>query len=152
MRRDKKGQAAMEFLMTYGWAILAAIIVVGVLWYMIGNPANLAGDKFVMSGTDGFVANAMSMSASVNEIVLEIRNGQASTVNITGITLSSAGTTFCSYNINTGIPAGQLQAFTITGCSMTVGDRVNQDVVFSYTTPGSTVTQAATGTVSGRAQ
>jgi uncharacterized protein (UPF0333 family) len=26
-----KGQAAMEFLMTYGWAILAAIIVIGVL-------------------------------------------------------------------------------------------------------------------------
>ena len=28
---NKKGQAAMEFLMTYGWAILAAIIVIGVL-------------------------------------------------------------------------------------------------------------------------
>jgi len=28
-----KGQAAMEFLMTYGWAILAAIIVIGILGY-----------------------------------------------------------------------------------------------------------------------
>lgn len=28
---NKQGQAAMEFLMTYGWAILAAIIVIGVL-------------------------------------------------------------------------------------------------------------------------
>lgn len=27
----RKGQAAMEFLMTYGWAILAAVIVIGVL-------------------------------------------------------------------------------------------------------------------------
>ena len=27
----KKGQAAMEFLMTYGWAILAAIIVIAVI-------------------------------------------------------------------------------------------------------------------------
>ena len=27
----KRGQAAMEFLMTYGWAILVAIIVIGVL-------------------------------------------------------------------------------------------------------------------------
>ena len=34
-KSDKKGQAAMEFLMTYGWAILAAVIVVGVLWYLI---------------------------------------------------------------------------------------------------------------------
>ena len=29
----KKGQAAMEFLMTYGWAILAALIAIGVLVY-----------------------------------------------------------------------------------------------------------------------
>ena len=28
-----KGQAAMEFLMTYGWAILAGIIAIGVLAY-----------------------------------------------------------------------------------------------------------------------
>jgi hypothetical protein len=27
----RRGQAAMEFLMTYGWAIIAAIIVIGVL-------------------------------------------------------------------------------------------------------------------------
>lgn len=31
---DKKGQAAMEFLMTYGWAILAAIVAIGVLAYL----------------------------------------------------------------------------------------------------------------------
>ncbi len=29
----KKGQAAMEYLMTYGWAILAVVIVGGVLYY-----------------------------------------------------------------------------------------------------------------------
>ena len=30
---NKRGQAAMEFLMTYGWAILAAITAIGVLAY-----------------------------------------------------------------------------------------------------------------------
>ncbi|MCK5449465.1 hypothetical protein KAI32_01220, partial [Candidatus Pacearchaeota archaeon] len=30
---NKKGQAALEFLMTYGWAILAAVIAIGVLAY-----------------------------------------------------------------------------------------------------------------------
>lgn len=29
----KRGQAAVEFLMTYGWAILAAVIAIGVLAY-----------------------------------------------------------------------------------------------------------------------
>lgn len=31
--KTKKGQAVMEFLMTYGWAILAAIISIAVLAY-----------------------------------------------------------------------------------------------------------------------
>ena len=31
--KNKKGQRAMEFLETYGWAILAAIIAIGVLAY-----------------------------------------------------------------------------------------------------------------------
>jgi len=29
-----KGQATMEYLMTYGWAILIIIVVIGVLWKM----------------------------------------------------------------------------------------------------------------------
>ncbi len=38
---NNKGQAAMEFLMTYGWAILAAIIAIGVLSYFgIFSPGN----------------------------------------------------------------------------------------------------------------
>ena len=31
MHNNKRGQAALEFLMTYGWAILSAIIVIGAL-------------------------------------------------------------------------------------------------------------------------
>lgn len=30
---DKKGQAAMEFLMTYGWAILVVLVAIGALAY-----------------------------------------------------------------------------------------------------------------------
>jgi hypothetical protein len=37
---NKKGQAAMEFLMTYGWAILAAIIAIGALaWFGVFRPS-----------------------------------------------------------------------------------------------------------------
>ena len=31
---NKKGQAALEYLMTYGWAILAVVVVLAVLWYL----------------------------------------------------------------------------------------------------------------------
>ena len=31
----KKGQTALDFLMTYGWAILVVLIAIGLLWYSI---------------------------------------------------------------------------------------------------------------------
>ena len=34
MRKKKKGQVAMEFLMTYGWAIIIILLAVAALWYL----------------------------------------------------------------------------------------------------------------------
>ena len=42
----KKSQAAMEFLMTYGWALLIVIIVIAALvFFGLLNPDNLLPDK-----------------------------------------------------------------------------------------------------------
>ena len=38
----KRGQAAMEFLLTYGWAILVVLVVIGALAYMgVLDPAKM---------------------------------------------------------------------------------------------------------------
>jgi len=34
MKNYKKSQAAMEFLMTYGWAILVVLVALGALAYL----------------------------------------------------------------------------------------------------------------------
>ena len=48
--KQRKGQAAMEFLMTYGWAILAAIIAIGALAaFGVFNMGNLGGGKAAIS-------------------------------------------------------------------------------------------------------
>jgi hypothetical protein len=45
-----KGQAAIEFLVTYGWAIMAAMIVIGALTYFgMINPASSLPDKCTFS-------------------------------------------------------------------------------------------------------
>lgn len=36
---DKRGQAALEYLMTYGWALIVIAIVVGVLVFIVSSPA-----------------------------------------------------------------------------------------------------------------
>ena len=42
----KRGQSALEYLVTYGWAILAIVIVAAVLWYFgIFNPSKWSSSK-----------------------------------------------------------------------------------------------------------
>ena len=142
----KRSQAAMEFLMTYGWAILAAVIVVGVLWYMIGNPANLAGSNFQISAP--LVSNALNVGTTQLEI--EIRNGAAESLDVSEINIVNCGILDLTA-LPTTVNAGSLQAFTVVcATALTSGDRFNGDVTISYTTSGSSVTQTATGSISGR--
>jgi len=147
MRTNKKGQAAMEFLMTYGWAILAAIIVVGVLWFLIGNPSNLAGDRFTVSAP--LVAEASSFNTT--GLNIEIRNGAGESINVTGIDVTSTDCTdlaLADLGGGTVVAQGALSTFTITCGGVASGDRLNTDVTFSYLSGDSTLAQQATGSVS----
>lgn len=50
---NKKGQAALEFLMTYGWAILVVLAAIGALAYFgVLNPSNFLPDQCL--GSTGF--------------------------------------------------------------------------------------------------
>ncbi len=50
MNTKRKGQAAIEFLVTYGWAIMAAMLVIGALSYFgMTNPATNLPDKCLFS-------------------------------------------------------------------------------------------------------
>jgi|SRR3989344_1595747 len=146
MIKYKKGQAAMEFLMTYGWAILAAIIVVGVLWYLIGNPTNLAGDRFTVSAP--LIAEASSMNTT-GFLFLEIRNGAGETINVTSIDVAS---TDCTDPTLAGggisITQGSLNTFTISCTAIGTGDRLSSDITFFYLSGDGTLNQQATGSVS----
>jgi len=51
---NKKGQAAIEFLVTYGWAIMAAMVVIGALTYFgMTNPSTSLPDKCIFSNAFG---------------------------------------------------------------------------------------------------
>jgi hypothetical protein len=52
MKSQRRGQAAIEFLVTYGWAIMAAMIVIGALTYFgITNPTTSLPDKCIFSNS-----------------------------------------------------------------------------------------------------
>ena len=82
----KKGQAAMEFLMTYGWAILVVLVVIGALAYFgVLSPSNLLPEKCTfpvsMSCTD--------FSVTGSNIQLILLNGAGRDMTVTRISAAS---------------------------------------------------------------
>jgi len=69
---DKRAQAAMEFLTTYGWALLVVLIIIAGLAYMgILNPDRYLPDRAELG--PGLYVNAMGVNES--DIVLFVQNG-----------------------------------------------------------------------------
>jgi len=141
MYKEKRGQAAMEFLMTYGWAILAAVIVVGVLWYMIGNPANLVGDRATLNAP----LTSEGLAIGVGTIGIEFRNGNAKSITVTDVAISGCTTNSTDFNV----AAGGIGIARVDGCTGTSGDRIDSSVVISYNTSVGGLAQSGSGTVGG---
>ena len=87
-----KGQGALEYLMTYGWALLV-IVVVGAALYALGvlNPATYAQSR--CTGFQYFQFESQQMTAA-NGYSLDVRNG-VQEVTVKGIkvgTMTSSAT------------------------------------------------------------
>jgi len=89
---NKKGQAAMEFLMTYGWAILAAIIAIAVLAYFgVFNPGRYTSEMCQVSAPFTCDDNSVTSATPANGVQLILRNGGDVDYNILSITVSNCG-------------------------------------------------------------
>ncbi len=143
----KKGQGAMEYLMTYGWAILVVMIVGVVLWQL--GIFNLGGT--VSRTLTGFGAVkpaewALTGAALGDSIILV--NGAGTTINVTGVVFDP---TSCGNVVTSSIVAiGDLYQIT-PACSGTVSATYRLKMTISYTQQIGTVTQSHTsvGTISG---
>ncbi|MEK6895223.1 MAG: hypothetical protein AABX48_01765 [Nanoarchaeota archaeon] len=144
-KHDKRAQAAMEFLMTYGWAILAAIIAIGVLAYFgVFTPGKYIPTATVLNPPFTGVG---AVASAANGISIEIKNGLGETVNITSVAVSGCGT-----NSATGsITAGSSSVRTIA-CSpaLAEGNTFKGDVTITYLKSGSSLQLTSTGTMTER--
>ncbi len=153
MRR--KGQAAMEFLMTYGWAILVVLAAIGALAYFgILSPSKFLPSSFTMTG--GISAGEYKVSAGMPAtLTFGIINniGDQITINETDVNTTNLGSAVDCQIANTtqiSLANGQKQVFTFS-CTNTaaanVGDKFKANVNVIYTKNGEDVTHTASGSI-----
>jgi hypothetical protein len=150
-----KGQTAIEYLMTYGWAILIILIVAGVLaYYGIFAPSGFLGPTARGFGQIA-VLSPWSLSASTGQLILTMENRVGGTINVTEVDALVAGdSTTYTYTPVGGISMVQSNrttaAITTTGWSATgktLGNTFSTQINIKYTYGGQTFT--STGTITG---
>jgi uncharacterized protein (UPF0333 family) len=143
-KMNRKGQAAMEFLMTYGWAILAAVIVIAVLAsFGVFSPSKYVPQTCIMSAPFGCVKN--QVSAVGQNLTFVLTNGGGEAVDVTSIVVTQCG----SYGNITGWLDGAKQTITIgcTGTPLVAKQKFTSDVVVNYQMAGGSLPMKSSGSI-----
>ncbi len=153
---ERRGQAALEFLMTYGWAILVVLIAIGALAYFgVLNPSRYLPNSCTIVA--GISCNDFKLSTSGAQLIM--RNGMGDdlknvSVIISGCTQSTeadGGFGAVDDVWTDGTILGGSDGITLTACGYTAGQRVKTDVAVKYnTTEG--VGHTRTGQLVGKAE
>ena len=136
---NKRGQAAMEFLVTYGWAFLVVLVMVGALAYFgVLNPQNLVSDRCI--APPGFSCEDYQVS-SANGVTVKIKNGLGYTMYImnglaNNYVTSPRGNNFaCNPTADTALDGQYINiACSVNAASLgvTAGEKVKLDLNFKY--------------------
>jgi len=89
---EKKGQAALEFLITYSWALIMIFVVISAIVYFgVLKPKDILPDRCLFSPEIECIA--YSLSSSDNTFKLKIKNNVGSMITVTTLDLSKDGST-----------------------------------------------------------
>ena len=122
---NRKAQSAMEYLMTYGWAVLVVVIVLAALFYLgvFDSKSDIKG------GVEGPFTYDLKVGQDGIQLSLRssniVKSGTINSIKINGQDCSPDKT-----NINGG--TNELITCTNSGLSIPSGSNANVEVYFSY--------------------
>jgi len=137
--KHKKSQAAMEFLMTYGWAILVVLAAIAALAYFgVLSPEKFLGDKCVLEPGLACISNKVEPT----QITLLIAQNKGKTIIVDSISVGG-----CSSTFNDTMISGTDKKFVIGGsCSNgDVKERFKGEIVVGYTEKEANISKTARG-------
>lgn len=141
MKRRVKGQASLEYLMTYGWAILIILVVGLVLWQMgfFNPPATGHG----CSGFSHIVP--LDTKLSGNKLTIIISNEAGTRLDVDRIT-ATIGSDSAFTILNREMRPGRTEEVNITfGSAFTTGDYYRANIVIEYENVVSGISHKSSG-------
>ena len=143
-----KAQAALEFLMTYGWMILVVLAAVAVLAYF----GVLSPDRFLPAKCQlpaGFACTDFKLESTQMTVV--IRNGVG--FDATGVSISVSGCTDATGSLSNGKQASFVMVSCLdpaTGLAYNPGSKYSGDFNLTYTNADTLLDHKIQGSITGR--
>ena len=140
---SNKSQAAMEFLMTYGWAILVVLAAIAALAYFgVLSPEKFLPQKCILEAGLACVNHKVEPT----QTTLILLNSFGRTITINSIAVGA-----CSTSFGTSMLDQDQKTFVLTGCSNGAQkESFKGDVVISYTDKNTNLTKTSYGNLNSK--
>ncbi len=146
----------MEYLVTYGWAILGIVIIAAVLFYFgIFSPQKWAPVQQQGGFASFSVVDHKIIAGVGGTMAMSIGNNRGRVVTLTQITTTTGG---CTWSGSTQLGVSTATTFTTSACTGTVASATAgspydfEDVKITFTDSQSSLSHAETGFLKGQYQ
>ena len=142
-KRMKKAQAAMEFLMTYGWTLLVVLMAGAALVYFdVLNPSKFLPDN---CNVQGFLCTDFQVTPT--KISLYLTNNIGDDIQVTEVSVqTSNGSWVSNDNLTTNLQIGKAETFSVD-INSTAEDRFKRALKIKYKTSTSGISHTSIGEI-----
>ena len=114
-----KGQSAIEYIVTYGWMVIALVSIVAILFYLnVFSPSHWVGANNEITGTTTFSFLDFTVAPS-GAVTLYMKSESPYRVNVTGMAIG--GTNLTGLNPSAPFLMSPGQSRNVTGTSLLSG-------------------------------
>ena len=140
--KKRKSQAAMEFLMTYGWAILVVLAAIAALAYFgVLSPEKFLPEKCILAPGLACVQHKIEPTSTT----LVISNGFGRTIEVTSLQVGSCG---CALATPILMQSGTENTFSLSGCENGLStDAFKGDITLTYEDVAYNITKTVHGNI-----
>ncbi|MDD5148550.1 MAG: hypothetical protein PHH08_03745 [Candidatus ainarchaeum sp.] len=141
--KKSRGQAALEYLMTYGWALVIIVTVASVLFFVLQQPASEV--RFSVDSRD-FLVRSSNVNPVTRDFIVELQNKSGR--NMTGATVTGNFPIFVDSGFS-NLPMRSGEIIKITGNMGSYSDSGSLNISYSSAGYAKTAKLNAQGKIPG---